>query len=200
MITVGVVLLIACANVANLQLARAVTRRKEIAVRLAIGAGRGRLIRQMLTESITVSVLGGFAGLLVASIGVKVLLGFLPGVGGMAVELNLSPDLRLFGFAFGLSLLSGFIAGLAPAFRASRPDLVPAQSRRGNRQFGPINSLGLAAISRRGTGRLIAAAAGGRRLICADANESEEPRSGDESREPAVRGYEHRATRIPAAA
>jgi predicted permease len=126
MITVGVVLLIACANVANLQLARGVTRRKEIAVRLAIGAGRGRLIRQMLTESITMSVLGGLAGLVVAWIGVKVLLGFLPGVGGMAMELNLSPDLRLFGFAFGLSLLSGVIAGLAPAFRSSRPDLVPA--------------------------------------------------------------------------
>ena len=126
MITVGVVLLIACANVANLQLARGLSRRKEIAVRLAIGAGRGRLIRQMLTESITVSVLGGLAGLVVAWMGVKVLLGFLPRAGGMATELNLSPDLRLFGFAFGLSLLSGLIAGLAPAFRSSRPDLIPA--------------------------------------------------------------------------
>ena len=201
MITVGVVLLIACANVANLQLARGLGRRKEIAVRLAIGAGRGRLIRQMLTESITVSVLGGLAGLVVAWMGVKVLLGFLPRAGGMAMELNLSPDLRLFGFAFGLSLLSGLIAGLAPAFRSSRPDLVSGtQSRRGDLQFGPIGNLGFTAISGRGTGRLITAAAGGRRLIRTDAHESEEPRSRDESREPAIRGYEHRATRIPAAA
>jgi predicted permease len=126
MITVGVVLLIACANVANLQLARGVTRRKEFAVRLAIGAGRARLIRQMLTESVLISVLGGVAGLAVAWIGVKVLVGFLPAAGSMPLVLNLSPDLRLFGFAFGLSLLSGLIAGLAPAFRSSRPDLVPA--------------------------------------------------------------------------
>ena len=125
MITVGVVLLIACANVANLLLARAVMRRKEIAVRLAIGAGRGRLVTQMLTESITLSVLGGLAGIAVAWIGVKVLLQFFPR-GAFAVQLNLSPDTAVLGFAFGLSLLTGIVFGLAPAIRASRPDLVPA--------------------------------------------------------------------------
>jgi predicted permease len=125
MVTVGLVLLIACANVANLLLARGVARRKEIAVRLAVGAGRSRLVTQMLTESITLSVLGGGAGLAVAWIGVRVLLTFLPR-GVFPLELNVSPDIRLLGFAFGLSVVSGLIFGLAPALRASRPDLLPA--------------------------------------------------------------------------
>jgi len=94
-------------------------------VRLAVGAGRGRLVTQMLIESVTLSLLGGLAGLAVAWAGVRVLLGFLPR-GGLPVELNLSPDVRLLGFAFGLSLISGLLFGLAPALRASRPDLVGA--------------------------------------------------------------------------
>jgi predicted permease len=125
MITVALVLVIACANVANLLLARGIARRKEIAVRLAVGAGRGRLISQMLTESITLSVLGGTAGLAIAWICVKVLLTFLPRA-PFTVSLNLSPDLRVLGFAFVLSLLSGLLFGLMPAMRSSRPDLVPA--------------------------------------------------------------------------
>jgi predicted permease len=123
MITVGLVLLIACANVANLLLARCVARRREIAIRLAVGAGRGRVVAQLLTESILLGVLGGCAGLLFAWGGVKVLLGFLPR-GTFPVELNLSPDLRLLGFAFAVSLASGVIFGLAPALRASRSGLV----------------------------------------------------------------------------
>lgn len=136
MITVALVLVIACANVANLLLARGIARRKEIAVRLAVGAGRGRLILQMLTESITLSVLGGIAGLAIAWICVKVLLTFLPR-GPFTVELNLAPDLRVLGFAFALSLLSGLIFGLMPAMRSSRPDLVPAlKSDSGSAQSG----------------------------------------------------------------
>src|SRR5207249_12042079 len=98
MITVGLVLLIACANVANLVLARAVARSKEIAVRLAVGAGRGRLVIQMLTESITLSVLSGIASLTVAWMGVQVLVSFLP-QGTFPVDLHLSPDARLLSFA-----------------------------------------------------------------------------------------------------
>jgi predicted permease len=127
MITVAIVLVIACANVANLLLARGIARRREIAIRLAIGAGRGRLINQLLTESITLSVLGGIAGLGIAWVGVRILMTFLPsGVGGSQISLNITPDLRVLGFAFGLSLLSGIIFGLIPALRSTRPDLVPA--------------------------------------------------------------------------
>ncbi len=123
MITVGLVLLIACANVANLLLARCVARRREIAIRLAVGAGRIRLIAQLLTESILLGLLGGLAGLVFAWVGVRALLGFLPRA-TFPVELNLSPDIRLLTFAFALSLLSGVIFGLTPALRASKPGLV----------------------------------------------------------------------------
>lgn len=125
MATVVFVLLIACANVANLLLARAAARQREIAVRLAVGARRGRLVRQMLTESVVLSVLGGLAGLAVASVGVKVLVSFLPR-GAFPTHLDVNLDLRLLGFACGLSLLTGLLFGLLPAVRASRPDLVPA--------------------------------------------------------------------------
>ncbi|MDX2152590.1 MAG: ABC transporter permease [Bryobacteraceae bacterium] len=125
MITTGLVLLIACANIANLLLARGVGRSKELAVRLAIGAGRGRLIVQMLTEAVVISVLGGLAGLLIAWFGVQVLVDFMPRQ-AFPVELNLRPDARVLGFAFGLSLLTGLLFGLAPALRASRPDIVSA--------------------------------------------------------------------------
>jgi predicted permease len=100
-------------------------RRREIAVRLAVRAERSRLISQMLTESLTLSVLGGAAGMAVAWAGVKVLLSFLPR-GTFPIQLNLSPDLRLLAFAFGLSLLTGLLFGLAPAIRASRPELIPS--------------------------------------------------------------------------
>jgi predicted permease len=122
MATVALVLLIACANLANLLLARSAARAREITVRLAIGARRGRLVRQLLTESLVLSIAGAAAGLVLARWGGRMLLR-LASTGPSAVPLSLPLDTRLLGFSFAVALATGVLFGLAPALRWSRPDL-----------------------------------------------------------------------------
>jgi predicted permease len=119
---VGVVLLIACANVANLLIARAFARQKEISVRLSLGASRGRLVRQLLVESMVLSLAGGIAGVGLAFGMTRGLLALVP-VEGNPLLVGPEPDGRILIFTLGVTVFTGLIFGLVPALRASRPDL-----------------------------------------------------------------------------
>jgi predicted permease len=124
----GLILLIACLNIANMQLARAITRQKEIGVRLCLGASRWRLVQQLLTESLVLSIVGGIAGVVLAWCSLNLFLSVIfVRYGGAEMEriaIDLTPDWRVLAYSFGLALLSGIAFGLVPALRATRPDLI----------------------------------------------------------------------------
>jgi predicted permease len=121
----GLVLLIACVNLANLLMARSAARAQEIGVRLAIGAGRRRILRQLLTENLVLALLGGVVGLLVAAAGHRLLVTFLTG-NLERVSLDFRLDARVLGFSLALCILTGLLSGVLPALRAAREGFLPA--------------------------------------------------------------------------
>jgi predicted permease len=126
MLVVGIILLIACANVAGLMLARAAARQKEMAVRLALGAGHARIVRQLLTESVMLSALGGALGILFAYWGAHAIISFVSSNQPRPLGFATGVDLRVLGFTVAVSLLTGILFGIAPTFRSARVDLTPA--------------------------------------------------------------------------
>ena len=125
MAVVGIVLLLACVNVSNLMLARASVRSREMAIRLSVGAGRTRVLRQLLTENLLLAVLAGLTGTLVARAATTVLLRMQPPL-PVRLSLDLSPDLRVLGFTALVSLVTAVLFGLLPALRMTRPNLTTA--------------------------------------------------------------------------
>lgn len=137
----GLTLLIACANVANMLLSRGVTRRHEITVRLAVGAGRSRLIRQLLTESLLLSILSGGAGILFAVWGCRALVAMSSDGSMLPANLDYRLDWRVLGFTLAVSLLTGLLFGVAPAWRSTRLDLNSGLKANGRQGSSISNSL-----------------------------------------------------------
>jgi predicted permease len=146
MVVVGLVLLVACANIANLLLARAAARQREISIRMAIGAARRRVMRQLMSESLLLSVLGGVGGLLFAVWGSRLLVRFLSKAGS-ELQLDTAPDLRALAFTMGVAVLTGLLFGLAPALRATSvsPNNVMKEHARGT--VGSRFNLGRALVT-----------------------------------------------------
>jgi putative ABC transport system permease protein len=148
MAVVGLVLLIACANIANLLLARSAARQREMSIRLAIGAARSRVIRQLLTESLLLAFLGAAGGLLFSIWGGRLMLRLLT-TANTELQLDLSPDLHLLGFTAGVAVLTGILFGLAPALRATRaaPNQVLKENARGTLAGSSRFTLGKALVT-----------------------------------------------------
>lgn len=142
MVIVALVLLIACANVGNLLLSRAAARQAEISLRQALGASRGRLIRQLLTESLLLAVIGGIAGIILAQWGVSLLVSRLAATS----PLDVKPDASVLLFTFGISLLTGVLFGIAPAIRATSTDLTSALKEKSSRGRKSRFNLGSALV------------------------------------------------------